>query len=67
MPKLKNFMRSLQISEALSEDYDGTYYRYTVGEYEQIEQAKAMRTELISKGFNEAFVVKYKGGKRVTP
>lgn len=67
MPKLKNFMRSLQITETVKEDYDGELYRYIVGEYGKIEQAKAMRLTLINKGFSDAFVVKYEGGKRVTP
>jgi hypothetical protein len=67
MPELKKFLRSLQISEALFDYYDGQLYRYNVGEYEQIEQAKAMRLKLVNKGFSDAFVVKYEDGKRVMP
>jgi hypothetical protein len=67
MPKLGRFLRSMQILVPSKEDYDNAYYRYIVGEFPNIEQAKDLRLKLIEKGFSDAFIVKYENGVRATP
>jgi len=45
--------------EKILEDYDGKIYRYSVGDFETIDQAKALKQELNSHGYPDAFIVEY--------
>jgi len=67
MTGMNNFIRSMQIKIPVVEDYDGVMYRYIIGEYPTIDEAKDLRIKLINKGFHDAFVVKYENGIRVMP
>lgn len=64
MPKIENEVQSLGIDEKILEDYDGNIYRYSVGDFQSLEQARAMRSELMQKGYPDAFIVEYVNGVR---
>lgn len=54
------------ISEPIKEDYDGTWFRYSVGSYQEFWKAKEESKKLISRNkVYGAFVVGYKDGKRL--
>lgn len=46
-------------------DKDGMY-KYLAGELPDLKDATKLRSEMVAKGFEGAFVVAYKGGERVT-
>jgi len=46
-------------------DKDGMY-KYLVGEFANLVNVIQLRREMVAKGFNDAFVVAYKGGERVS-
>ena len=43
----------------------GKYYKYCAGEFENYNEAEAYKNDVISKGYNDAFVVKFQGTQRV--
>jgi cell division protein FtsN len=51
----------MNIHEPLKVNFDGEYYRYTVGEFNTSAQCSAYVKFLQSKGFADAFVRKYVG------
>lgn len=62
---IKQFVQSLGFYETVVEDFDGTWYRYFVGEFSQISEAKEFNKALIDKGMADSFVVTFVDGKRV--
>ncbi len=62
---IKSFVRSLGFYETVVEDFDGTWYRYFVGEFSQLAEAKDFNKALIEKGMADSFVVTFIDGKRV--
>ena len=42
------------------------YYKYTVGLFEDVESAKVLKSEMREKGFENAFVVAFKGNERIS-
>lgn len=58
-PQLKTF-------ESVWEYKDNGLYKYTVGNEKDLKSAYALQSKLRKKGFNGAFVVAFKNGKRVT-
>ena len=65
LPDMKQFVQSLGFFDTLTEDYDGTWYRYFIGEFKQVAEAKDFQKLLQEKGFNDGFVVIFIDGKRV--
>lgn len=65
LPGTKQFLHSLGFYEIIIEDYDGIWYRYFVGEFSQISDAKDFNRALMEKGINDSFVVTFIDGKRV--
>lgn len=65
LPGTKQFVQSLGFFETIIEDYDGTWYRYFVGEFSQISEAKDFNKKLIEKGIIDSFVVAFIDGKKV--
>lgn len=61
---MKSFLQSMGVQHIMHEEYDGTYYRYFVGEFETIEQAKGAVAQISGMGFPEAFVVLFENGRR---
>ena len=49
----------------IGEYQDGAAYKYTAGEFKTIDEAMKYRAEMLSKGFKDCFVVKFKDGKRL--
>ena len=49
----------------LSFYYHNGLYKYTSGHFETMQEAKKMLTKMKNAGFKDAFIVKFKGGKRV--
>lgn len=41
------------------------FYAYSLGNFETLEEAQKFRRELVSMGFNDAFVASYQDGKRL--
>ena len=41
------------------------FYSYSLGNFETLTEAQKFRTQLVSLGFNDAFVASYKEGKRI--
>jgi hypothetical protein len=64
MPGLADRFRGMGIYEKLSEDYDGSMYRYTLGLFADKADANEYLRFLQSKGFTDAFVVRYVDGVR---
>lgn len=64
MANIESELRSKGIEERILEDYDGDIYRYTVGDFETLQQAEKMKEKLITKGYPDAFIVEYVNGKR---
>lgn len=64
MNTIESKLRSKGIEERILEDYDGNIYRYTVGDFETLMEAKKMKEELVNKGYPDAFIVEYVNGVR---
>jgi len=64
-PGIKQFIQSLGFFDTVAEDFDGTWYRYFVGEFNQISDAKEFNKQLIDKGITDSFVVTFIDGKKV--
>lgn len=41
------------------------FYAYSLGNFETLEEAQKFRSELVSMGFDDAFVASYRDGKRI--
>jgi cell division protein FtsN len=54
----------MRIQYPLNEDYDGDFYRYSVGSFEDIEEAKELKDYLKKIGFSDAFGIKIENNKR---
>jgi hypothetical protein len=63
-PELRERFLNMGITESLNEEYDGRTYRYTIGNFENIEKARSYRRILQEKGIKDAFIVKYVNGVR---
>lgn len=61
---MKSFLQSMGVQHIMHEQYDGTYYRYCVGEFETVEQAKSALKQIAGLGFPDAFVVLFEDGRR---
>ncbi len=46
---------------------EGSLFKYQVRNFATLEKAEALKSQLRSKGFSDAFVVAYKNGKRIDP
>lgn len=64
MPNLDEFLRSMRIQEPLHEDYDGEFYRYLVGDFQEIEEAKKLKEYLMKIGFPDAFGIIIENNER---
>jgi cell division protein FtsN len=45
---------------------ENDYYKYLVGPFETIDEAKLIKTKLTGDGFEQAFVVAYQGDTRIS-
>jgi hypothetical protein len=61
---MKSFLQSMGVQHTLHEEYDGTYYRYFVGEFDTIDHARRAVAKISGMGFPEAFVVLFENGRR---
>jgi len=61
---MKSFLQSMGVQHIMHEQYDGTYYRYCVGEFETVDQAKSALKLIAELGFPDAFVVLFEDGRR---
>jgi len=66
LPELSETIRSNGIFEPLNEDFNGVWYRYTVGDFNTYGLSKAYLKTLSAKGYPDTFIVKYVNGKRDT-
>jgi hypothetical protein len=65
--KLTNLQTTLTaagIDQPLNENADGEWFRYTVGEFRTLQEAKNYLIIVKSKGFPDAFVAEFLNGKR---
>ena len=57
-----------KLSQEVSKEHSGGWYRYTIGSFTNINEAKKLMTSLrTSKEIPDAFIAKYTNGKRTTP
>lgn len=64
---LNNVEQKLQekgFDEKILEDYDGSIYRYSVGDFESITEARLLKQKLVGQGYPDAFIVEYINGVR---
>jgi hypothetical protein len=64
LPKTREELVDLGISKELHEDFDGRIYRYTLGSFDNLQEAEFFKRKLKKLGFPDAFVVKYENGIR---
>jgi len=53
-----------KIGREVRREQEGTLSRYFVGNFRDIQSAKALRDEMLQKGIHDAFIVAYKNGVR---
>ena len=46
--------------------YEGQLYKYQVGQFSSVQEATQLKDQLRRKGFLDAFIVAYQGGKRIS-
>lgn len=63
--KIATILKKKKIKEHAKIEKEDGMTKYTIGNYASYIEVKAKRDELRSKGFNEAFIVSYKSGKRI--
>ncbi|MCX6287916.1 MAG: SPOR domain-containing protein [Bacteroidetes bacterium] len=57
-----------KLSQTVSKEFSGGWYRYTIGSFTNLIEAKKLMTELhTSREIADAFIAKYINGKRATP
>ncbi|MEI8004862.1 MAG: SPOR domain-containing protein [Bacteroidota bacterium] len=57
-----------KLSQEVSKEHSGGWYRYTIGSFTILNEAKKLMTSLrTSKEIPDAFIAKYVNGKRATP
>ncbi len=68
-PKLINVRSGkwTSIGQTIEVVKEGSLFKYQVRNFATLEKAESLKSMLRSKGFNDAFVVAYKNGKRVDP
>lgn len=64
--KLQEFKKQYGISEQVFEEKIDTWYKFTVGNYNTLQEASNYRLILVNKGIQGAFVVTYYNGKRIS-
>jgi hypothetical protein len=65
LDNMKSFLQSMGVQHIMHEEYDSTFYRYFVGEFDTADWAKGAVAQIAGMGFPEAFVVLFDKGKRV--
>lgn len=61
---LQNLVRKKGITEPIREEYDGQIFRYTLGNFSTEEEAREYLNSVRTRGFPDAFIVKYINGIR---
>ncbi|MEI6884049.1 MAG: SPOR domain-containing protein [Bacteroidota bacterium] len=57
-----------KLSQAVSKEFSGGWYRYTIGSFVNVNDARKLMTSLrTSKEIPDAFIAKYVNGKRASP
>ncbi len=64
LTNLETSLSAIGIDQPLNENADGEWYRYTVGEFSTLQEAKSYLSIVKSKGFADAFVAEFLNGKR---
>jgi len=65
--KTEIIKRNLNIYEKISEKYNGVWYRYSVGKFDNLEDAKRHRNIYRDKaGTKNSFIVVYRNGERIS-
>jgi hypothetical protein len=65
--KAEIIKRNLNIYEKISEKYNGVWYRYSVGKFDNLEDAKKHRNIYREKaGTKNSFIVVYRNGERIS-
>ncbi|HPE34358.1 MAG TPA: hypothetical protein PLI65_06120 [Bacteroidales bacterium] len=64
-PKLAESLNELGITEPITEDFDGSIYRYTIGSFNDPDSALDFLKYIRIKGLTDAFPVKYVNGKKI--
>ncbi len=64
LPQTSSDLEDIGITEALHEDFNGKIYRYTLGNFDSLQEAEFFKRSLKKRGFPDAFVVKYENGIR---
>ncbi len=64
MPDLKELLRSMQVQDTLYGEFDGEFYRYTVGKFQNQNKALELKQFINKIGFPDAFGVKIEKGER---
>ncbi|MDR1760970.1 MAG: outer membrane beta-barrel protein [Bacteroidales bacterium] len=58
--------RKYALTEIPFEEIEGGYYKYTVGACKSLEEAMAYKETIVAKGIQDAFIVPYYVGKRIS-
>lgn len=52
--------------ENIEEKFDGTLYRYYIGQLSSVAEAKTVRQNIVEKGIEDAFIVAFVNGERIS-
>ncbi len=64
LPNLQSRLNAVHVDDPLQVDYDGSIYRYYIGEFPSQAEARETANYLSSNGFEGAFVVKFVNGEK---
>ena len=64
--KVAKLKKQNAISEPIVEEKLEGWYKYTVGSYATLDEAKKLKESLINKGKTDVFIVAYKNGRRIS-
>lgn len=56
-----------KIEQEVKKDFSDNWYRFTVGSFENYADAKAVKSQMLKKGLNDAFITRYENGVRISP
>jgi len=60
----ESIRRKYRIAQQVKRDLEDGVYRYTLGNFKDLEFAKELRSEMIRKGIHDTFIIAYKDGVR---
>lgn len=64
--KINKLKKQYSITEHVTEEHIGDWYKYTAGNFTTLEDAQKLKASYISRGVNDVFIVAYNNGSRIT-